>query len=113
MMDKTEEISFSPFMFDNDSRKERTEMSMSFYLQGERYNLSVELDNKRIYSEKLEFYPSTQPAELYSRKYNKESDISDMKFGNKLGDGDKSALWYVFGQIHLVLDFKWFYLWEK
>ncbi len=90
--DKTEEISFSPFMLDNDSRKERTEMSMSFYLQGERYNLSVELDNERIYSEKLEFYPGTQPAELYSRKYNQESDISDVKFGNKLGVGKKGQL---------------------
>lgn len=90
--DKTEKINFSPFMLDKDSRKERTEMSMSFYLQGERYNLSIELDNERIYSEKLEFYPGTQPAELYSRKYNKESDISDVKFGNKLRVGKKGQL---------------------
>ena len=80
--DKTEEISFSPFLLDNESRKEKTEMSMTFYLQKERYNLSVVLDNERIYSEKLEFYPGTQPAVLYDRTYNEQSDISEVKFGN-------------------------------
>ena len=90
--DKTEEISFSPFLLDNESRKEKTEMSMTFYLQKERYNLSVILDNERIYSEKLEFYPGTQPAVLYDRTYNEQSDISEVKFGNKLGIGKKGQL---------------------
>lgn len=90
--DKTEEISFSPFLLDNESRKEKTEMSITFYLQKERYNLSVILDNKRIYSERLEFYPGTQPAVLYDRTYNEQSDISEVKFGNKLGVGKKGQL---------------------
>lgn len=90
--DKTEEISFSPFLLDSESRKEKTEMSMTFYLQKERYNLSVILDNKRIYSERLEFYPGTQPAVLYDRTYNEQSDISEVKFGNKLGIGKKGQL---------------------
>ena len=90
--DKTEEISFSPFLLDNESRKEKTEMSMTFYLQKERYNLSVILDNERIYSERLEFYPGTQPAVLYDRTYNEQSDISEVKFGNKLGVGKKGQL---------------------
>ena len=90
--DKTEEISFSPFLLDNESRKEKTEMSMTFYLQKERYNLSVILDNERIYSERLEFYPGTQPAVLYDRTYNEQSDISEVKFGKKLGVGPKGQL---------------------
>lgn len=87
--DKTEKISFSPFLLDNESNSEKTEMSMSFYLQGERYNLSVVLDNERIYFEKLEVYPGTQPAVLYNRSYNPESDSSNVKFGTKLGIGKK------------------------
>lgn len=87
--DRTEEIDFTPFLLDDESRKSKTEMSMAFYLEKERYNLSVVLDNKRIYSEKLEFYPGTQPAVLYNRVYNQESDISEVKFGNKLGIGKK------------------------
>lgn len=87
--DRTEEIDFTPFLLDDESRKSKTEMSMAFYLEKERYNLSIVLDNKRIYSEKLEFYPGTQPAVLYNRVYNQESDISEVKFGNKLGIGKK------------------------
>jgi len=87
--DRTEEIDFTPFLLDDESRKSRTEMSMAFYLEKERYNLSVILDNKRIYSEKLEFYPGTQPAVLYNRIYNQDNDISEVKFGNKLGIGKK------------------------
>ena len=87
--DRTEEIDFTPFLLDDESRKSRTEMSMAFYLKKERYNLSVILDNKRIYSERLEFYPGTQPAVLYNRIYNQDNDISEVKFGNKLGIGKK------------------------
>jgi len=87
--DRTEVIDFTPFLLDEESRKNRTEMSMAFYLEKERYNLSVILDNKRIYSERLEFYPGTQPAVLYNRVYNQENDISEVKFGNKLGISKK------------------------
>ncbi len=90
--DKTEEIEFTPFLLDEVSRNKNTEMSMTFYLGEERYNLSVVLDKKRIYSEKLEFYPGTQPATLYHRVYNPEGDISEVKFGNKLGIGKKGHI---------------------
>lgn len=87
--DKTEEVGFSPFLLDDNSKDDKTEMALSFYLQGERYSLVVVLDNKRIYSEKLEFYPGTQPAVLYNRIYRPDNDSAEVKFGNKLGIGKK------------------------
>ena len=90
--DKTEEVGFSPFLLNESSRNDKTEMALSFYLQGERYSLTVVLDNKRIYSEKLEFYPGTQPAVLYNRNYHEDSDSAEVKFGSKLGIGKKGQV---------------------
>jgi hypothetical protein len=90
--DKTEKIKFDPFLLDNTSRNEKTEMTMSFYLNKERYSLTVVFDQQKIYSEKLEVYPGTQPANLYFRTYNTETDSAEIKFGEKLGIGKKSQL---------------------
>lgn len=87
--DRTEEIDCTPFLLDDESRKSKTEMSMAFYVEKERFNLSVILDNSRIYSEKLAFYPGTQPAVLYHRVYNQDNETSEVKFGQKLGIGKK------------------------
>lgn len=88
--DKTEKIDIVPFLLDNDSRNERTNFSMSFYLDKERYVLSIELDKYRIYSEVLQVYPSTQPALLYKRNYNSETDSTSITFGTKVGLTKKS-----------------------
>ncbi len=81
---KNEEIGYFPFLLDNSSSKKRTEMSMEFYLERAKYRLNIEFDNKRIYSEKLEFYPTIQPALLYSRTYKEETDSTNIVFGAKL-----------------------------
>ena len=90
--DKTEEIEFYPFLLDNTSRNEKTEMAMSFYLNKERYSLTVVFDQHKVYSEKLDVYPGTQPANLYFRTYKQETDSAEIKFGEKLGIGKKSQL---------------------
>lgn len=83
--DKTKKIRVMPFMLDNSSRSETTKISMCFYLNQERYVLSVEFDNIRIYEEILLCYPGSQPAKLYNRKYNNQTDSAVIEFGNKLG----------------------------
>lgn len=82
--DKTKYIDFIPFLLDDDSRNEKTEMTMTFYLDNERYKLCISFDNRRIYSETLHVYSSAQPALLYERTYNKETDSTDVAFGNKI-----------------------------
>ena len=90
--DKTEKIKFHPFLLDNTSRGEKTEMTMSFYLNKERYSLTVVFDQQKIYSEQLDVYPGTQPASLYLRTYKVETDSAEIKFGGKLEIGKKSQL---------------------
>jgi AAA15 family ATPase/GTPase len=90
--DKTAEIKFSPFLLDNESRNDKTEMAMSFFLNQEQYSLSIVFDNHKIYSEKLDFYPGTQPANLYNRIYKSETDSAEVKFGGKLELSKKGQL---------------------
>lgn len=83
--DRNESLGVVPFMLDDTSINERTEMSMSFYLDGEKYVLLIDFDNNRIYWESLTVYISARPTELYSRKYNPETDSSEITFSVKLG----------------------------
>lgn len=90
--DKNEKIDILPFMLDNISRDELTEFEMTFYREQEKYVLLLSLDKSRIHQETLTCYPGTQPAKLYVRTYNKETDSTEIEFGNKLGLSKKSQM---------------------
>jgi hypothetical protein len=88
--DKSQEIRITPFLFDDISSKEKIEFRMIFYIEEERYVLTLSLDKKRIYSESLIYYPSIQPAKLYERTYDEKTDSSDISFGSKLNLNKKN-----------------------
>lgn len=90
--DKTEKLGRIPFLLDDTSGIEPTEFTISFYLNQERYILQIKLNNSRIFTESLTCFPSTQPAMLYERTYNDQTDASKIKFGKKLGLSKKSQL---------------------
>jgi hypothetical protein len=90
--DKNEELEVIPFLLDKTSFNEKTEFSMIFYLDGQQYVLSVVMDNFKIYSESLICYPLSQPARLYTRTYNEQTDSTNIEFGNKLGLSKKGQL---------------------
>lgn len=82
--DKSEELDYYRFLFDNHSKNEHTSMSMSFYLESEKFILSVEFDNQRIYKESLFVYSTNRPTQLYKRKYNQDTDSTGVTFGGTL-----------------------------
>ena len=81
---KTDKIQYSRFLMDNHSPEEHSRMSMVFYLEREKYVLTVEFDNDRIYRESLSVYASKKPTMLYSREYNAEKDTSEVVFNPAL-----------------------------
>ncbi len=83
--DRNESLGVVPFLLDDDSAEKKTEMSMSFYIDKEKYVLTIEFDDKRIYKETLAVYLSMRPTELYSRRYNPDTDSSEISFSAKLG----------------------------
>ena len=83
--ERNEFLGVVPFMLDDESSKEKTEMSMTFYIDKEKYILTIEFDNNRIYKEILTVYLSSRPTELYTRRYNPDTDSSEISFTVKLG----------------------------
>jgi len=89
MLDKPESkndgMGYFPFLLDNHSEGEHSYMQMTFWIKGNKYVLSLEFDNKRIYEESLLVYTSVRPTTLYKRVYQAESDHTEVTFGNKIG----------------------------
>lgn len=88
--DKSKPIDVIPFLLDKESRNHPTTMQMEFYLEQERYILTVRMTQNRVLEEKLVVYPSVQPALLYERTYNEQTDSSEIRFGKILNLGSKS-----------------------
>lgn len=82
---KNDGMGYFPFLLDEHSRNEHSEMSMTFWINGERYCLFIEFDKERIYDEQLQVYASIRPTTLYKRSYNKETDHSEVSFSTKCG----------------------------
>ena len=89
MLDKPESkndgMGYYPFLLDNHSRREHSQMQMTFWVNGEKNVISLEFDGKRIYEESLIVYTSARPTTLYKRVYQSESDHTEVTFGNKSG----------------------------
>ena len=87
---KLDGMDFFPFLLDDHSKDERSEMKMTFWLDGIRYVINVEFDSTRIYEEQLLVYASVRPTLLYKRSYQQDTDHSVITFGQKIGI-DKDA----------------------
>jgi AAA15 family ATPase/GTPase len=59
-----------PFLLDRNTPQKPSEFSLTFYLDGIKHLYSLELDEKKVISEKLFVYPGTQPALIFDRKLN-------------------------------------------
>lgn len=90
--DKMKPIDIIPFLLDEESRQEKTEFELSFYIGKDKYLLQLTADNKRIYEERLLFYPSSRAAVLYERSYNAEQDVVEINWGSYLKLSKKSCL---------------------
>ena len=70
-----------PFILTKD---EPTEMHVSFYADGTRYDYDVKFNGKHILSEALYYYPNKSKSLFYERSFVGENVQSDIKFGASL-----------------------------
>ena len=88
--DKLKDMGFIPFMLDNYSRGKNTSMRMIFFIDGEKYELKCEFNERLVLFEQLTVFTSSRPTLLYERKYSKETDHTTITFGGKVGLSKKS-----------------------
>lgn len=72
---------YIPFVL---SKDKHTEMYVSFYVDGIRYDYYVKFDGRFIYSEELNYYPNKSKALFYERSFVGENVQAAIKFGSTL-----------------------------
>ena len=70
-----------PFILTKD---EQTEMHVSFYADGIRYDYDIKFNGKHILSESLYYYPNKSKSLFYERSFVGENVQADIKFGASL-----------------------------
>ena len=84
----TSEISRIPFVL---TKEQPTEMYVSFYADGIRYDYSVTFNEKHILNETLYYYPKKSKTLFYERSFVGENVQANIKFGQSLKLQDKTA----------------------
>jgi AAA15 family ATPase/GTPase len=78
---KDKETQVIPFLLDKDTPTQPSEFSLIFYVEGVKYSYFLELEQRKVISERLYIYPGTQPALIFERKLN--GNISKIMFNSK------------------------------
>ncbi|MCK9208580.1 MAG: ATP-binding protein [Salinivirgaceae bacterium] len=81
--EKDEETNFIPFRFDQ-TKDEPGEFNLWFYIGEKKHRYQLILNQDTVLEEKLFYYPSSQPAILFSRYFDTNMKISVIEFGSKI-----------------------------
>lgn len=85
---KDEKILFRPFAMRCD---ENTKMSVSFFINGIKYDYRIEYNGNTIVYELLEFNPNGVSSQFYERKHNYETNLPEITFGKNVSLDSKTA----------------------
>ena len=80
---KTDELDFQPFLFDSETPKQNSVISIEFLANDTKYYYEVEFFKKAIVSEVLNFY-NPNKANVFKRKTDLENQFTKIKFGSKI-----------------------------
>jgi AAA15 family ATPase/GTPase len=80
---KTDELDFNPFLFDSDTPKQNSIISIEFVQHEIKYFYEVHFFKKAIVSEELNFY-NPNKANIYKRKTNLSNQFTEISFGSKI-----------------------------
>ena len=87
---KTEELHFQPFLFDKETPKENSLLSIEFIKNETKYFYEVEFCNKAIVKESLKFF-NPNKASVFNRETDLENQFTKIEFGGKI-EVDKTSL---------------------
>jgi AAA15 family ATPase/GTPase len=80
---KDEAIDFHPFAF-GETENDPGRFELTFYVEGIKHVYSLEINRNNILSEKLSYYPGSQPAIIFDRHLDKKTKTSVIEFGAKI-----------------------------
>jgi len=77
-------ISVTPFLFDEQTANEPSEFEVVFISEGVKFQYGFSLDKEKVFEEWLIAYPKGRPQEWFSRVYDDKTKKSKYKFGTHL-----------------------------
>lgn len=80
---KTDELDFSPFLFDEESKKQPSRLAIDFIQNEVRYDYAVEFNRSAIVSERLDYY-APKKANVFKRETDLEHQFTEIRFGSKI-----------------------------
>ncbi|MDR2114851.1 MAG: ATP-binding protein [Planctomycetaceae bacterium] len=86
---KDKSTGVTPFLLDKKTPQKTSEFSLTFYVEGIKYEYYLELDRKNVISEKLFVYSGSHADLIFNRKLNKN--VSDITFNSKRIKINKTA----------------------
>ena len=81
---KTERLDFEPYLFDPDTPKQPTVLSIEFIRNEVRYAYRVEFTKEAVLAEELYAYYTPNKARIYQRTTDLERQFVEIKFGSKM-----------------------------
>jgi AAA15 family ATPase/GTPase len=82
--DKSLELDFEPFLFREAAYKQPSYFELSFYAEGIRYIYVIAFSKQSVLSEKIVFYQTAKPTELFSRSTDIKKRLTKIEFGSKI-----------------------------
>jgi AAA15 family ATPase/GTPase len=80
---KTDKLEFSPFLFDLETPKQNSIISMDFIQNEVRYHYEVEFNKNAIIKEQLNFF-NPNKANVFRRTTDVDKQLTEVTFGNKI-----------------------------
>ncbi|MEO5642938.1 MAG: ATP-binding protein [Bacteroidia bacterium] len=92
--DKAFELDFEPFLFSSKPYEKDSRIEFSFYANEIRYIYELKFNKTAVIDEKVVFYKSSKPTELFSRTTDMEKRLARIQFGTrvKVNSRDKDLL---------------------
>jgi AAA15 family ATPase/GTPase len=81
--EKTDSFTVKPFLFDNDTANQNSILSIEFIQNGIRYYYEVELNEKAIVKEELNFFNPSKVS-VFKRTTDLDNQFSEITFGSKI-----------------------------
>jgi len=89
--DKSVLLDFEPFMFRSDPYGHSSFFELSFYLAGVRYVYSINFNREFVLSERMVYYRTAKPTEIFSRTTDTEKRLSKVQFGSTMKVSNKTS----------------------
>ncbi|GAA0544643.1 AAA family ATPase [Chitinophaga japonensis] len=82
--DKAVELDFEPFLFLDAPYEHPSRFELSFYCENVRYIYQLKFNKQAILNEKVVFYQTAKPTELFTRLTDVEKRLAKIQFGSKI-----------------------------